>query len=204
MNVAPEDILDYWSREVGPERWFIRDKAIAEALRQKFLSCHERAVNGALTDWEGNPTGMLGLMLLLDQFPRHMFAGTSRAYATDTVALDLARTAIIKHFDDRIDGAYKLCFYLPFSHSESMSDQRLALFYIRERTKNMDWLDYAETHYNAIQTFGRFPERNKALGRVSTAAEEDYLKRTRPGFDVYEEGTARANVGGAAEGQASL
>lgn len=177
MPPVPEELLEYWFREVGTARWFKQDGALDSEIKERFLETHERAVNGALSDWEANPTGMLGLMLLLDQFPRRMFRSTPRAYATDEMALDLARTAIIKHFDDRIDTAYKLCFYLPFAHSENMGDQRLALFYIRERTKNGAWLDYAERCFNTIQAFDRFPERNKILGRVSSKAEEDFLAR---------------------------
>lgn len=176
MSSAPEEILDYWYREVGAEHWFTPNTARDEALRVKFQNDYDRATNGALNDWEDNPTGMLALMLLLDQFPRWMFRGTAKAFATDDVAIDLARTAIIKHFDDRIDSTYKLCFYLPFAHSENLSDQRLALFYIRERTKNNTWLDAAEHHFQTIQKFGHFPERNKALGRPSTAEETAYLQ----------------------------
>ncbi|MGB4100367.1 MAG: DUF924 family protein [Alphaproteobacteria bacterium] len=171
----PEDILDYWYREVGADAWFKPDVGRDKEIRDRFLPLHQSAIAGALSGWEENPTGMLGLMLILDQFPRAMFRNTAQAFATDATALDLARTAIIRHFDDRIDVGYKLCFYLPFAHSENLSDQRLSLFYIRERTKNPDWLDRAEHHYQAIQRFERFPERNKALGRPSTAEEEAYL-----------------------------
>jgi uncharacterized protein (DUF924 family) len=175
---VPEDLLDYWFNQIGSNRWFAADPALDADLTHKFLETHQRAMHGALHDWEGTPTGMLGLMLLLDQFPRHMFRGTPSAYATDEMALDLARTAIIKHYDDRIDAACKLCFYLPFTHSENMGDQRLSLFYIRERTKNADWLAYAEECQLTIQRFDRFPQRNKVLGRVSTKAEEDFLRQT--------------------------
>ncbi len=175
MSPAPEDLLEYWFREIGIARWLKPDAQLDAELLRRYRELYERAANGGLAEWEGNPTGMIGLMLLLDQFPRRMFRGTPQAYATDDTAIDLARTAIIKHFDDRIDAAYKLCFYLPFAHSENMGDQRLALFYIRERTKNGDWLDYAESCYNTIAQFDRFPDRNKALGRVSSKAEEDFL-----------------------------
>ena len=177
MAIAAEELLDYWFNTVGPARWFDADPARDSDMTQRFLEPHQKAMNGALTDWENTPTGMLGLMMLLDQFPRHMFRNTPSAYATDALALDLARTAIIKHYDDRIDSAYKLCFYLPFSHSENMGDQRLALFYIRERTKNQEWLNYAEECFLTIQRFDRFPQRNKVLGRVSTKAEEDFLRQ---------------------------
>lgn len=176
-NPAPEEVLDYWYREVGADHWFTPDAARDAAMRERFAPEYKRAVDGALIAWEENPTGMLGLMLLLDQFPRHMFRNTPQAFATDDTALDLARTAIIKHYDDRIDASYKLCFYLPFAHSEALSDQRLSLFYIRERTKNPGWLDCAEHHFQTIQKFERFPERNKILGRPSTAEEESYLQK---------------------------
>src|SRR5581483_4415276 len=143
MPVNPEDILNFWIYEVGRDRWFSDDRTLDLQVREKFLATYEEAAQGKLKAWEATPEGMLALMLLLDQFPRRMFRGTSRAFETDEMALELARESIIKHFDDRIDKQYKLLFYLPFLNSESMGDQRLALFYIRERTKEDDWLDRA-------------------------------------------------------------
>lgn len=177
MTDEPEEIVDYWYREVGPTQWFKDDAKRDAELKRRYTELYERAANGGLTEWETTPTGMLALMLLLDQFPRHMFRGTPKAFATDDMALELARMAIIKHFDDRIDAAFKLCFYLPFAHAENMGDQRLAIFYIRERTKNAAWLDYAEVCYNTVQRFDRFPERNQVLGRASSKAEEDFLAK---------------------------
>jgi len=184
MSLSPQDLLDYWFREVGTDHWLKADPARDAAITERFLPMHERAINGALTEWEDTPEGMLALLLLLNQFPRQMFRNTPSAYATDETAIDLARTAIIKHFDDRIDGLYKLCFYLPFAHSENMGDQRLSLFYIRERAKNPAWLDYAEACYNTIQQFDRFPQRNKILGRVSTKAEEEFLRQAASHFET--------------------
>src|SRR5271168_4972848 len=135
MLATPEDILNFWIYVVGRDRWFKEDRALDATIRERFLAIYEKAAEGSLKDWEETPEGMLALMLLLDQFPRRMFRGTSRAFETDEMALDLARDAIIKHFDDRIEKQYKLLFYLPFVNSESLGDQRLALFYIRERTR---------------------------------------------------------------------
>ncbi|MEJ0063740.1 MAG: DUF924 family protein [Alphaproteobacteria bacterium] len=177
MSTAPEEVLDYWFNEVGADNWFASSPERDQEITKRFLEDHERAAGGGMSAWEDTPTGMLSLMLLLDQFPRHMFRNTPRAFATDDAALELARTGIIKHFDDRIGTSYKLCFYLPFAHSENMGDQRLALFYIRERTKHPVWLGHAEHNYNTVLRFGHFPERNKILGRPSTAAEEEYLKQ---------------------------
>ncbi len=175
MPIAPEDIMNFWFVEVGPNRWFARDTALDDLVRTRFLAAHEEAARGGLKKWEETPESMLALLLLLDTFPRRMFRGTPRAYATDAQALDLARSAIINHFDDRIDRAFKLFFYMPFEHSEQAGNQRLALYYVRERTKEPRWIESAEWRSDVIQCFGRFPHRNAILGRESTPEENEFL-----------------------------
>ena len=177
MDRTPEDILNFWFYEVGRDRWFTEDRALDASVRERFLSLYEQAIKGQLKAWEPTPEGMLALMLLYDQFPRRMFRGTTRAFETDDHAIELAREAIIRHFDDRIDREYKLLFYLPFLNSESMWDQRLALFYIRERTKENEWLSLAEQNFEIVSKFGRFPERNPILGRPTTPEENDFLQK---------------------------
>jgi len=178
-----EDILNFWFYEVSRDQWFSDGHSLDEKIRERFQPAYEQAVAGQLKSWEATPEGTLALLLLLDQFPRRMFRGTSRAFETDEIALELARDAIIKHFDDRIDKQYKLLFYLPFLNSENMGDQRLALFYIRERTKDSDWLTMAERNYEIVQRFGRFPQRNPVLGREPTPEESTFLERaTARGF----------------------
>ncbi len=174
-----EDVLNFWFYEIGRERWFADDRVLDQQIRERFLAAYEEAADGKLKAWETTPEGTLALLLLLDQFPRHMFRGSQQAFATDEQAVELARNAIIHHFDDRIDRQFKLFFYLPFLNSESMGDQRLALFYIRERVKEDDWLNRAEQHFDIIQRFGRFPERNPLLGRELTAEEQEFLQRMK-------------------------
>ncbi|MDE2030521.1 MAG: DUF924 domain-containing protein, partial [Alphaproteobacteria bacterium] len=106
-----EDILNFWVYELGRERWFANDASLDGEIHARFADAYEQAVSGKLKAWEETPEGMLALMLLLDQFPRRMFRGTPRAFAADEMALELARNAIIKHFDDHIDKQYKLLFY---------------------------------------------------------------------------------------------
>lgn len=177
MLIDPEEILNFWFYEVGPDKWFNQDPALDAIMRDRFLSAYERASLDELREWEAQPESMLALLLLLDQFPRRMFRGTARAFASDDMAMELARQAIINHFDDRIDRGYKLIFYLPFVHSERIGDQRLASFYIRERTKMPEWVDRAEWCSIVIQCFNRFPHRNVALGRESSADELEFLKQ---------------------------
>ena len=178
MNADPETILNFWFFEIGPDRWFADDPALDETLRTNFLAAYEQAARGELKAWAETPEGTLCLLLLLDFWPRRMFRGTARAYETDDAALDLARSAIIRHFDDRIDKSFKLLMYLPFSHAENMGDQRLAMFYIRERTKEDAWIDAAEANLGLIQQFGRFPARNKVLGREDTPEEAAYAGKS--------------------------
>ena len=174
-----EDILNFWFYEVDRAQWFAEDPELDVQIRERFQPAYEEAVAGKLKAWENNPEGALALLLLLDQFPRRMFRGTSRAFDTDEMAVEIARDAIIKHFDDRIDKHYKLLFYLPFLNSENVGDQRLALFYIRERTKDSDWLTMAEKNYETVQRFGRFPQRNPVLGRQPTPDEAVFLEKTK-------------------------
>lgn len=177
MAISPIDILNFWFVEVGRERWFSEDHDLDATIRERFLALYEQAAHGELKVWEATPESTLALMLLLDQFPRRMFRGTSRAFETDELALELARNAIINHFDDRIDCKYKMLFYLPFVNSESLGDQRLALFYIRERAKEKEWLSFAEEQFHIVERFGRFPERNPILGREATPEEAEFLNR---------------------------
>lgn len=172
-----EDVLNFWFYEVGRDRWFAEDPVLDEEIRTRFKPLYDQALEGKLKAWENTSEGTLALLLLLDQFPRRMFRGTPQAFATDEMAVDLARSAIIKHFDDRIDKHYKLLFYLPFLNSEDVGDQHLALFYIRERTRDTDWLAMAEKNCEIVQSFGRFPQRNPVLGREPTPEEAAFLGR---------------------------
>ena len=180
MSPDVNDIINFWFNEVGQDRWFNADPALDHAVLKNFESTYQMALDGQLRQWEATPEGMLTLILLFDTFPQRMYRGTPQAYATLDLALDYARIAIINHFDDRIDRSFKLFFYTPFLNSEYMGDQRLSLFYIRERTKREEWLVMAEQAFDLIHRFGRFPERNAILGRTSTPEEEAYLTGRPP------------------------
>jgi len=161
-----EDILNFWFYEVDRDKWFADEESVDNLLREKFFGDYEKAVRGDYKTWEETPEGALALLLLIDEFPRHMFRNTPRAYEKAGEALRLAREAIVKHFDDRIDRHYKLLFYLPFLNSENEGDQRLSLYYIRERVKDAEWLVRAEKNFETIQRHGRFPDRDAILGRT--------------------------------------
>ena len=181
MAMTPEDVINFWFYEIGRDRWFVEDHALDSQMHERFLAIHEQATNQELDAWKQTPEGMLALLLLLDEFPRRMFRGTSRAFATDDEALEVAREGIIKHFDDRIDKQFKMLFYLPFLNSEDLGDQRLALYYIRERAKEQEWLSVAEQRFETVERFGRFPQRNPILGRDPTPEEIAFLQQATVG-----------------------
>jgi uncharacterized protein (DUF924 family) len=167
------DIVAFW-REAGPERWFKKDPAFDEEIRLRFLAIHEAAADGMLQDWEKSPEGTLALLILLDQFPRNMFRGQARAFATDPMARAVAARALVSGFDAQVPADMRTFFYLPFEHSEDLADQEraLALYRAAGDTENLKW---AEIHADIIRRFGRFPHRNAMLGRTTTAEEQAFL-----------------------------
>ena len=174
---TPADVIAFW-REAGPDRWFQKDEAerqkFDEQVRHRFLALHERAAAGDLKAWESTAEGALALLLLLDQFPRNMFRGTPRAFATDRDALSITAAALLKGFDAQVDPALRSFFYLPFEHSEDMADQErgIALY---TAAGDEDGLKWAKLHADIIRRFGRFPHRNKVLGRATTSEEQKFL-----------------------------
>ena len=171
---SAEDVISFW-RAAGYERWFEPDAQFDHAVRERFLGTHEAAATGELANWQQTPEGALALLILLDQFPRNMFRGTPRAFATDETARQIARGAIDNGFDRRVDPVMRSFFYLPFMHSEDVADQERCLALYRD-LGDADGIKYAEIHLDAIRRFGRFPHRNEILGRPSTPDEAAYLE----------------------------
>jgi uncharacterized protein (DUF924 family) len=172
-DMTPACILAFW-REAGRERWYKHSNAFDAEVRRRFLPLWQKAIAGALASWEGSDDGALALVIVLDQFPRNIFRGTPQAFASDALARDVARRAIARGADRRIDPLLLEFLYLPFMHSEHLPDQLhcVALF---ENTDNAENLKYAREHADIIQRFGRFPHRNRLLGRDTTAEEQAFL-----------------------------
>jgi uncharacterized protein (DUF924 family) len=172
-DVGPAGILAFW-REAGRERWYARDEAFDAEIRRRFLALWHKAVAGELAAWEASDDGALALVILLDQFPRNMFRGTPQAFASDALARDVARRAIERGADRRIEPALLEFLYMPFMHSEHLADQEhcVALF---ERAGDAESLKYARDHADIIRRFGRFPHRNSILGRETLPDEQAFL-----------------------------
>ena len=170
------DVLTFWFSEVGRQHWFAPTPAFDQAVRERFADLSARAERGELSAWEESPEGCLALCVRLDQMPRNIFRGTSRAYAADHRARAVAERAVERGFDQGMPPEWKQFLYLPFSHSERLADQlrAMALF----EAAGLDEAQvYVRGHLGIIRQFGRFPHRNAILGRSSTPEEFAFLAR---------------------------
>ena len=185
-------LVDFWfgapgSNERFAQRavWFEADPEFDNALRRRFLPLQQRAASGACADWVLEAEPCLALILALDQLPRNLYRGTPAAFASDALARDTAREALSRGFDRSLPAAWRQFVYLPFEHSEIVADQdrSVALFAALARDPAFaDSLDYAQRHRDIVARFGRFPHRNRILGRPTTAAEEAFLREPNSSF----------------------
>jgi uncharacterized protein (DUF924 family) len=170
------EVLDFWFDAPSQAHWFEPSAAFDQAVARHLGDLHRRAAGGELDDWQSSALGSLALCILLDQVPRQLFRGEARAFGTDDRALAVAKLALARGFDRELPPPQRLFLYLPLMHSERLADQErcVGLFQAEELRDN---LSHAVQHADVIRRFGRFPHRNAALGRASTAEEEAYLRQ---------------------------
>jgi uncharacterized protein (DUF924 family) len=183
MRDTKEEILSFWFEETRPSQWFQKNEEFDGQIRDRFHVSYKMARDGLCDSWNIDAQGCLALCILLDQFPRNMFRDSKQAFETDGKALLVAKHAIAKGYDQLLPPVKRRFIYLPFEHSESLNDQKrcVELF---ESIKDEDPLgyDYAVKHLEVIERFGRFPHRNKVLGRKNTPEEQEYLASPDAGF----------------------
>jgi len=167
-------LLDFWLDEIGPKRWYAQDDALDATIRERFEPLWRKARGNKLGGWAETPRGALALLILLDQFPRNMFRGEGLAFSTDKRALRIAKQAVAEGHDLEIAIPERQFFYLPYMHSEDLTDQHACVALIAERGPQGN-LFHARAHRAVIERFGRFPYRNAALGRENTPAEQAYI-----------------------------
>jgi len=175
--VGPEEILNYWLDEVGPDKWYAQEDALDTEIRKRFLPTWEGAQTGRFSMWLTYPSGSLAYIILNDQFPRNMFRGEAKAFSSDRAALAAAKSAVDRGWDMKIDEPARQFFYMPLMHSENLCDQDRCVRLLCERMPQggASNLLHARAHREVIRTFGRFPFRNTALARPATGAEADYV-----------------------------
>lgn len=174
--MKPDDVLTYWLDDLGPESWYASSEALDAEITERFLPTWEKAQQGAFSLWLTYPSGALAYLILNDQFPRNMFRGDAKSFASDRVALTAAKMAISKGWDLKIDPPARQFFYLPLMHSECLTDQERCVRLMKERMPDdPSFLLHARVHREVIRLFGRFPYRNEALGRSTTEPEAAFL-----------------------------
>jgi uncharacterized protein (DUF924 family) len=169
-----DTVLDFWLLQTGADKWFSRDDALDDVIRVKFAALHERAVAGALASWRETALGCLGEIIVLDQFSRNLYRDDARAYAADDQAREILVLALSQDFDAGMSKDEKRFLYMPLQHSEDAADQARSVELFRS-LEDDETFQFTLRHQEIISRFGRFPHRNAALGRDSTAEEIAFL-----------------------------
>ena len=174
-------LLHFWFEILTPKDWYRPPERVDADIDRRFRDTYGALKDGVPDDWLATPRGFLAAILVLDQLPRNMFRGEARAFATDAAALAFAKRAIAEGMDERLPPNKRAFIYLPFQHSEDAADQAhsVGLFTALGNPLN---LDYAIRHQTVVDRFGRFPHRNKILGRESTPEEEAFLEQPGSSF----------------------
>lgn len=175
---TPQEVLEFWLDEVGPQNWYKASDELDATIKDRFEDAWARATEGTYGLWLTYPSGTLAYILLMDQFPRNMFRGDARSFATDAYGLAAAKMAIQHGWDMRIDEPARQFFYLPLMHSENLCDQERCIRLMLERMPEhgAENLIHARAHREVIRQFGRFPYRNDVLLRGSTGPEKRFLE----------------------------
>lgn len=192
-RATPREVLGFWLDEVGEDGWYAGGEDLDATVRDRFRATWEAAMEGRLGLWLTTPLDALAYVVVLDQFPRNMFRGTSRAFASDRHARAAAKTAINRGWDLKVPEPERQFFYMPLQHSENLVDQDRCVRLFKARLpSHPDQIVHALAHREQIRRFGRFPMRNAALGRPSTPEEEAFLAAGGYGALVKEIEAARA------------
>jgi len=174
VHQEAEGVIAFWLQEVPPERRFARDAALDALIGERFGALRAGVVRDAAAGWRNSPRPLLAAVILIDQFSRNLFRGSGEAFAADPLARALSREAVAKGWDAAMTPGEHAFLYMPMMHSERMSDQlrSIALF----EALGLDiQIRFARLHAAQIARFGRYPQRNEALGRQTTAEEAAFL-----------------------------
>lgn len=173
--LGSHDVIRFWFIDHGKDDWFGGKPEFDAALAQAFAQTHPPVARGEAWNWRKTSEGRLAEIVVLDQFSRQLHRGSADAFAQDKMALVLAQEAITAGADQAVQPAWRAFFYMPFMHAESLvvQDEGVRLF---AALGDAEQLDFMKGHRNCIAQFGRFPFRNKALGRASTEEELAYMK----------------------------
>ena len=186
MNGRAKAILHFWFNETKHKERFEKNEAFDRKIRINFFEDYQKAANNKYDNWQNNTNECLALIILLDQFSRNLFRNNDKAFSMDNKARQIATEAINKGYHKKLTQDQIMFVFLPFMHSEKLSDQIYCGTLINSFFKNHPSYEEAKKfsliHKNIIRKFKRFPYRNKVLGRKSTKEEEEYLNSTHHDF----------------------
>lgn len=174
-------VLHFWFTEISPKEWFRKSDRFDEIIRDRFGALHDEATRCELWHWRVDGPGRLAEVILLDQFSRNLYRGSARAFVCDGLALALAQEAVSGGFDRQLPLSQRMFFYMPYMHSESLviHEQAVELF---SQPGLETSLAHEYRHRAVLERFGRYPQRNRALGRDTTDAEAAFLLQPGTGF----------------------
>ncbi len=174
VHQSAEDVLAFWLGEVPPEKRFARDAALDAAIADRFTDLRAQVVASHAAGWRAAPRPLLAAVILIDQFGRNLFRGSGEAFAADPLARALAGEAATRRFGQGMDATGRQFLWMPFMHGESMADQLRSIALQSDGGSDLV-IRFAHAHAAQIARFGRFPQRNEALGRETTADEAAFL-----------------------------
>lgn len=182
-SLAPE-VLRFWfggGSDYGKvhKRWFEKNPAFDALVAERYQRLYQEMLEGKHREWLEDPRACLARIIVLDQFPRHIYRGRAESFSSDALALAAAKHLVASGWDKDMLPVERMFAYLPYQHAESLEDQERALqLYdaLKRFPETADTERYAIAHRDIIRRFGRFPHRNAALGRRSTAEEIEFLK----------------------------
>ena len=181
MKDRVKTILDFWFVESLPEELFTRSNVFDQKIRKRFISDYEKAIDNQYENWQNNPESCVALIILLDQFSRNLFRDDKQAFAQDYKARSITNEAVDRGYLEEIKLDQKHFMLLPLLHSEDISDHiyahNLLNTYLKKHSQFNNIKKAWDDHTNAIKKFGRYPHRNKILGRTSTSEEKLFLQQ---------------------------
>lgn len=179
--MSPKDILNFWFEEIEPQQQFMKDPDFDQEIRLRFGEVYEQIVIGETNHWRATPEGRLAEIIVLDQFSRNMFRDLPKAFQADPLALQLAQEAVHLKADQAMPTNQRSFFYMPYMHSEDpkIHEQAMKLF---DQKGLENGLKFEILHKKIIDRFGRYPHRNKILGRESTKEEIEFLQEANSSF----------------------
>ena len=176
-----EDVLDLWFFPENKSKWFAKDNNFDKKLEDKFYDVWLKGCEGLLSNWRETLDGRLAEIIVLDQFSRNLCRGRACAFTQDNMALVLSQEAIKQDgFYDMTDEERQFIL-MPFMHSESAGIHKVSVV-LFEELGHKESIDYAYKHKEIIDRFGRYPHRNKAIGRLSSEEELEFLKEPGSSF----------------------